>query len=763
MSQPSITLPIPSSLPLSDPAAPWRPSPELAKRIELRPFDDKGTFRQCVLLESDREFKAAEQYFLASQPLGKKIKRAYWIDNPATTLAFEGTIQRQEGDISTPNWPNEPHAAERTVPFNRWKSMADLFGPFKLSPIGPEITSVKAMPVWHGSNLEKCLSIASGGFTSFGKHHFIRSGAEKCKISSTDRGYFGSGIYFTDSAHYASTYSPTHLVLAWAIMRSPYPVYNDVPFTGNKDTSKGSDMKKLEGMEHFQNYNAHFIPVASINPSNPECVKYYPCYKNEPPAWDELVVFETAQTIATMVIELGPDGPIAPLSQPYTSNDAYAACEQGDQSQIQHWLTEDPRRLQDKHRGDETLLYPALVANNLDLMKWMHSQDSTLIKICRKDKRSLPFLAVLAGYTDILNWLIQTTSTSYSSTQFSTEAKALGYSPQKIASALQSVGWSTWQIPMKTPRFTGRESTLSTLEERFSGDPAKTSTQIVLVGTGGIGKSALATEYTHRFQNRYSLIWWIHAGGSPVSGLRSLGEKLGITKIDTPEEEVVRVVKAYLEQHPCWLLIFDNAESPSKLNPILPKFGGHILITSRDASWQNAIRIDSFSLDESRDLLSKQTGFPTTPEASILAEELGYLPLALTQAGAYMAKTATSYTRYLEIFRKERSDLMETQPLPEDYPFYSVATTWKVSVDKLRESSPASLRLLFCTLFLAPDNIPKVPHVFEQLSLLAFNALLQPLLAYSLLTPGSRQETLSIHRLTQTTLRDQLSHPQPQK
>ena len=757
MSTPSI-LPIPSSLPqmLADPKAPWRPSPEVAKRIELKAFDDKGTFRQCVLLESDPEFKMAKEYFLASKPTGKTIKRAYWIDNPATTRAFEGTIQRQEGDVAAPNWPNEPHAAERTPAFNRWKSMADLFGPFKLSPTDSEITSVKAMPFWHGSNLDKCLSIASGGFTFFGKHHFFRAGAERGKISSTDRGYFGSGIYFTDSALYASMYNPTYLVLAWVITRArgPYPVYNDVPHP-----NKGSDMKILEGIEHFQNYNAHFIPVVSTKPNDPNCMEYHPCYKNEPAAWDELVVFQTAQTVGTLYLELGPDGPVAPLSQPYTPNDAYDACEQGDLVQIQYWIAEDPRRLNDKHRGDETLLYPALVANNIDLMQWIHTKDPTLVNICRKDKRSLAFLAVLAGHTDILNWLIQTTSTSYSSTQFSTEAKALGYSPQKIASALQSVGWSTWQIPKKNPRFTGRESTLSLLEGRFRGDPAKTSTQIVLVGAGGMGKSTLANEYTHRFQNRYSLIWWINAEGSPISGLRALGEKLGITKIDTPEEEVVRVVNAYLEQHPGWLLIFDNAESPSKLNPLLPQLGGHILITSRDASWQNAIRIENFSQDESLALLSKQTGFSPTPEATILAEELGHLPLALTQAGAYMAETATSYPRYLTVFREERTALMETQSLPEDYP-YSVTTTWKISVDKLRESSPDSLRLLFCALFLAPDNIPKFLLGTEGIEL---NNLLRLLLAYSLLTPGSKDETLSIHRLTQMTLLDQLTTEEQQQ
>ena len=54
-------------------------------------------------------------------------------------------------------------------------------------------------------------------------------------------------------------------------------------------------MKKLAGQEHYQNYNAHYIPVASIKPHEPDCMEYYPCYQNQVPAWDEFVVFQKAK------------------------------------------------------------------------------------------------------------------------------------------------------------------------------------------------------------------------------------------------------------------------------------------------------------------------------------------------------------------------------------------------------------------------------------------------------------------------------------
>lgn len=64
--------------------------------------------------------------------------------------------------------------------------------------------------------------------------------------------------------------SEGHRLLTWVSMREPYAVVNDKPHP-----QKGSDMFKLKGKEHYQNYNTHFIPVASIRPNDPTCIEYY--------------------------------------------------------------------------------------------------------------------------------------------------------------------------------------------------------------------------------------------------------------------------------------------------------------------------------------------------------------------------------------------------------------------------------------------------------------------------------------------------------
>ena len=150
---------------------------------------------------------------------------------------------------------------------------------------------------------EKCESIATSGFAYFGKHAYFDSKTQ-FSTTSTDIGFFGSGIYFTNSAQYAALYAKGHLLLSWVSMREPYPVIADLLFP-----SKPTDMKMLEGKGAYQNYNAHYIPVVSVDPNNPKCMIYYPTCVDQIAAWDEIVVFQKSQTLPRFWIELSPRWP----------------------------------------------------------------------------------------------------------------------------------------------------------------------------------------------------------------------------------------------------------------------------------------------------------------------------------------------------------------------------------------------------------------------------------------------------------------------
>jgi hypothetical protein len=299
-----------------NPQTPWNFSEPLFKRVQN--YTSDKSFKLCEVLNTDPDLQFILKYFEHQKPPGYSIKRVVCIHNVDHTQVFEGTLKNQEREANNPFFASkgkdEEPITDRVRVLSRWESQASQFSPVEINSLSSRgtdtCTKVKVLPLWHGSTKEVCQSICWSGFTSFGKHHYFDENASKGNTKSTDKGYFGAGIYFTNSAQYAAMYSSGgNLLLSWVSMREPYPVVNDRPHP-----QKGSDMLKLEGRMHYQNYNAHFIPVASVRPHDPQCIEYYPCYKDQTPAWDEFVVFHNSQALPRFWIELGTDFPKVVLS-----------------------------------------------------------------------------------------------------------------------------------------------------------------------------------------------------------------------------------------------------------------------------------------------------------------------------------------------------------------------------------------------------------------------------------------------------------------
>lgn len=74
-----------------------------------------------------------------------------------------------------------------------------------------------------------------------------------------------------------------------------------------------------------------------------------------------------------------------------------------------------------------------------------------------------------------------------------------------------------WSVPARSLNFAGRQDALSELRSRFE---AGRSTSIqVIHGMPGIGKTALAIEYAHRYSADYDIVWWVASDPIPrVSG-----------------------------------------------------------------------------------------------------------------------------------------------------------------------------------------------------------------------------------------------------
>lgn len=229
-----------------------------------------------------------------------------------------------------------------------------------------------------------------------------------------------------------------------------------------------------------------------------------------------------------------------------------------------------------------------------------------------------------------------------------------------------------WNVPAnRNSRFTGREDALAALQSDL-----QTYGRQAICGSGGMGKTEMAVEYAYRHRHKYTAVLWTVADSleSIKSGFSKIARILDLPeKDDTRQDIIVAAVQGWLEQKQGWLFIFDNADTPDLLAAFLPnKNSGHVLITSRGKEFRgiqiaDPIELHVFRPQEAREFLLKRAvrsaevrrqsqGFDLD-EAGTLAAELGHMPLALEQAGAYISETQTSWKQYINKFRSLRPQL----------------------------------------------------------------------------------------------------------
>lgn len=325
--------------------------------------------------------------------------------------------------------------------------------------------------------------------------------------------------------------------------------------------------------------------------------------------------------------------------------------------------------------------------------------------------------------------------------------------------------------PPRSRYFTGRKPLLDLLRHTLISDGAA-----ALIGLGGVGKTQVALAYMARHADDYTNRFWLPAeeASTLASHYAALAKSLKLVKPNVRDQaQAVEAVREWLRLNPGWLLVFDNARQPADVQMYLPDpLSGHVLITSRHPTWRSVaepLPVEALASSDAVSFLLRRTGQADTNAASELAATLGYLPLALEQAGAYMDAKQRSFTEYLDLFIRQRTRLLQRgQASTTDSA--TVATTWEVSFQQVEAASPAARDLLQLCAFLAPDRIPiyaigdgvkQLPaHLASTVAdTLALNDAVGELLQYSLVAVQG-QDNIAIHRLVQAVLRDRLDDRQ---
>jgi tetratricopeptide (TPR) repeat protein len=366
---------------------------------------------------------------------------------------------------------------------------------------------------------------------------------------------------------------------------------------------------------------------------------------------------------------------------------------------------------------------------------------------------------------------------------------ALELMPRVTLSAPSTSLPKIWQIPYaRNPVFTGRDDLLQMLTEILQTDHLAALAQPEAIsGLGGIGKTQLAVEYAYRTASKYQAVFWVAAETQEtlVSGYAGLAMTLNLPEKDEPEQHViVQAVRRWLQTHTDWLLILDNADELSLVQPLLPPVaGGHIILTTRAQAtgrFAHRIEIEILERDDGALLLLRRAGVLSAQgslenaaeqEVTIarqISEELGDLPLALDQAGAYIEETRCSLLGYQQRYQERRTALLQWRgTLAIDHP-EPVAATWSLSFEKVEQTNPTAAELLRFCAFLAPDAIAEeiltegateLGPVLAPIAADAFllNDAIVALRAYSLIARDPQTRMLTIHRLVQTVLRDNMA------
>lgn len=200
---------------------------------------------------------------------------------------------------------------------------------------------------------------------------------------------------------------------------------------------------------------------------------------------------------------------------------------------------------------------------------------------------------------------------------------------------------------------------------------------IVVTGMAGCGKTQLITDVSREVSPdrspRFGYVFFVD--GSSEASIEV--DLITHVKHALPIGSDVNLTKAMsFFQNPHnskWLIAFDNVDD---VNIDLPKFfpqcdHGAILVTSRNQSLgllasepQFHLQLDIMSQDEAIEVITKSARRPRlspgeSKAVSDITERLGYLPIALSQAGCYMAEAGCSAAEYLELLSESRVKLLD--------------------------------------------------------------------------------------------------------
>ncbi|HLZ58248.1 MAG TPA: helix-turn-helix domain-containing protein [Ktedonosporobacter sp.] len=367
-------------------------------------------------------------------------------------------------------------------------------------------------------------------------------------------------------------------------------------------------------------------------------------------------------------------------------------------------------------------------------------------------------------------------------------SRFFGLPPQDLFGDAESLPPPTrlWGVPFpRDPYFTGREDLLHQIHTALWADPPTVHTSsCALYGLGGMGKTHLALEYAYRHALSYEAVFWISAQSveSILSSFLTIAELLHLPeRQEADQQRIIAAVQRWLSTQSRWLLIWDNLEEIDWLPRFQPPapWGAVLITTQRQALGTLTQGLELLTMTEEEGMLlllrrAKVLSPQATSEqmqqfamsqpseyaaARQVVRVLAGLPLALDQAGAYLEETGCGLSDYLRRYEGQRTQLLRRRGTPAGGHPHSVASTFGLSCERVEREYPAAVELLRISAFLFAEAIPEEVFVTGGFGYEAgqFDLAIAALRTFSLVQRHPQTRTLSMHRLVQAVIREEMS------
>ncbi|TVY19417.1 Nephrocystin-3 [Lachnellula arida] len=406
-----------------------------------------------------------------------------------------------------------------------------------------------------------------------------------------------------------------------------------------------------------------------------------------------------------------------------------------------------------------------------DASKWIRARKA--ISSVHQDKKVDVLEKALRRHIDVL--------TLY----FSSQNPSITQISQAVTSSLQRDNSQRKPIFLvrypKQKDFIGREDVMLEISQRFE----RNVPRVAICGIGGVGKSRIAIEYCYQYKEEHptSHIFWVYGGSRSrlAEAYHEIAKELRIPGLDQPNVDVLTLLSDWLSEksNGPFLMILDNADdaeiweksggpSEKPLINYLPRADhGSVLITTRNSqlgrtiSKRTSVEVTILNTEDSVTLLQSKISEDdelTEAHSKEIAGILGCLPLAITQAAAYLGQIETSVAEYLELLRSSKADATDLlvrgrydDSRDPDIP-NAVFHTWKVSFEQISRQSPRAGAILSTMALLDRQAVPLGLLREEEEDELDIREAAQKLKSFSLITEQIKNEVFGMHRLVQLSI-----------